>query len=84
MEEELPEDVELDEDLDAHTEDPLERYWVIDIYDDKADVSVASGEEIKFMRENKTFEDWQIEHVSNATEDEMIDRFKERGFKMMW
>lgn len=62
-----------------------QRYWYIDIYnEDEADVSVVSEEELPVLREMNDIAEWQIEEASAVSEDDMVDRLKDRGYRLKY
>lgn len=59
-----------------------ENFWMIEIYSDEtANVSVTSKEEVEALKDMGELEDWQVEPVSNASEDEMIERAEQKGYE---
>ncbi|MFB6203794.1 MAG: hypothetical protein ABEK01_04875 [Candidatus Nanohaloarchaea archaeon] len=60
-----------------------DNYWIIELYNDEtANVSVMSEEEANATRKmNDDFEEWQMEPVSEASEEEMIERAEDHGFE---
>ncbi len=60
-----------------------DNYWIIEIYNgETANISVMSKEEAEATRKlNDDFEDWQMEPVSEASEEEMIERAEEKGYE---
>ena len=59
-----------------------DNYWIVEVYSDgTANVSVMSEDEASAMREMEDFEDWQMAPVSEASEDEMIERIEGHGLE---
>lgn len=60
---------------------PESNYWIISINNEKANVSIASKEEVEAVKKNEDKEDWMIEPVSDYTREEMIEKAEEKGFE---
>jgi len=62
---------------------PDQNYWIVELYsDDTANVSVMSKEEADATAKmNDDFEEWQKAPVSEADEQDMIDRAEEHGYE---
>ncbi|MFB6175069.1 MAG: hypothetical protein ABEJ87_03755 [Candidatus Nanohalobium sp.] len=60
-----------------------DNHWIIEIYNDEtANVSIMSEEEAKAVKDmNEDFEDWQKAPVSEADEEEMIERAEDHGYE---
>ncbi len=58
-------------------------YWIIELYNDEtANVSVMSEEEAKATKKmNDDFEEWQMEPVTEADEEDMIERAEDKGYE---
>lgn len=60
-----------------------DNYWIVEIYNEETfNVSVMSKEEAEATEKiNDDFQDWQKAPVSEASEEEMIERAEERGYE---
>jgi hypothetical protein len=60
-----------------------DNYWIIELYNDEtANVSIMSKEEAEAVKDmNEDFEDWQMEPVQNADEEDMIERAEDHGYE---
>jgi hypothetical protein len=58
-------------------------YWIVEIYNDEtANVSIMSKEEAEAVEKiEEDFEQWQKAPVSEASEEEMIERAEENGYE---
>ncbi|MFB6180717.1 MAG: hypothetical protein ABEJ93_02465 [Candidatus Nanohalobium sp.] len=60
-----------------------DNYWIIELYNDEtANISVMSKEEAEATKKmNDDFEDWQMESVNKASEEDMIERAEDHGYE---
>lgn len=57
-------------------------YWLIEVYqDDTVNISVTSEEEVDALRDMGEIEDWMVEPCENVSEEDMIERAKNKGFE---
>ncbi len=58
-----------------------QNFWLIEIYSDEtANISITSQEEVEALEDMGEIEEWMFEPVSEASEDEMIERAEEKGY----
>ncbi|MCJ7450370.1 MAG: hypothetical protein MUP58_01375 [Candidatus Nanohaloarchaeota archaeon QJJ-9] len=61
--------------------DRNDTYWIVEIIDGKASLSVASEEEAEAHKEIEDIEDWMIESTRKATKKEMVDRIEDHDLE---
>ena len=60
----------------------MTNYWIIEVYqDDTVNISVTSKEEVDALKSMGEIEDWMVEPCDKMSEDEMIERAKDKGYE---